>query len=1647
MKNTLHFRKIQHFFFLSFTMLLLLLSGKGYGQTLYEDFNYTSPLNIGGSTSSTGGPVNNWFTHSNSQVGVIAVTSGSLSYTGLQASTGDKVRLPASNSTVPRDVNRATSGTGATIAYYSVLINVADATQLSATTPDYFMCFGATSGTSVTSLGARLGIKSVNSGAQYRLSISNTTTTFTEFAQDLVFGTTYLIVVKYDRGTNPTVASLWVNPSSLGGAEPSGAISNTSGTSTFAAFASICLRNSSSTPKADIDEIRVGTTWASVTPIPLLAAPTVTTTAAVVDSATSATLAGNVTAVNGADVSGNGSVYSTTDATPTIAEGATQLATDTPGIGAGAFSKSTGSVLSVNTLYYYNAYAINSQGTGYGTASSFYTLANLPTTPSVDTPTTTSLNVTLGGSDGNPSTTQYAIQANGGNYVQADGSLAAGVVWQTAATWGIKTVTGLSSSTLYSFAVKARNGANVETAFGTAGTRTTDTVTAANLVLTTGTPAFGDVCVNTEAKASFTFNGFNLNSTDLTVSSSRADTVITYSLTENGTYAASLTIPNSGTSLSNQVVWVKFAPIEELTLAGDVFSISGGGLALPFEFSVTGTAVNTVVSGVTTAAATNITAVAATFNAGTFVIGCSPVTYGIEYSTSAIFTGSQTITDALPYTLSDLEPNTTYYYRAFAIDDVDAAFGAALSFTTSQLAAPNDLPGDPVSYDSFTANWEPVTGADEYRLDVSSYPSFGITTPTTDLFFSEYFEGSANNKYIEIYNGTGASVDLSDYQLILYSNGGVTATNNPPLALSGILANGATIVYKNASAAVYGGAATSSAAINFNGDDAIALFKISTASYVDIFGRIGEDPGSAWTATGISTSDKTLVRKPTVLGGVTVNPVSGFPTLAAEWTQLNIDTVSNLGSHSIDNVTPSFIIENQSVAGTSYPVTGLEGSTNYYYRVRAKSTNSTSANSDVVTVTTDATPPTFGSVSQSGAEEVCDGSEGTFNVTGLLPNSTSTITYNINGGAPQTFTDAVANISGFATFAVTLPASFNGLTLTVTQIERTDVVSPVLTVTTNNTAVIAVQSRYSFFVDADNDGFGSTTTSMECSSSAAVAPTGFATNDEDCDDLDQDINPDATEVNFNGEDDDCDGSIFNGHDEVVSNVTPPSGALAAMTTPITCSVATNTAPYSGASVVHKFRVTRTSPPAAPVEFESATRTFAISSLAIAAYAATYEVQATAIVNGEEQPYNGNTAIYTTPAAPVISTVSEISTNQCNQTLTAINSYIYASNGPAVVQLYDFEVIREVEGLPTHTQVYTTTVPYFRLTSLSMPATYGTVYKVRSRYGYNSFGSEIRSSYSTQCTITTPSMPTVQVVGTQCGQTLASINAYVYSTSGLGSANLYEFKVTRIVAPGETAPAVIEETIPRIVPYFRLTMLENLFIGLGKEYSVSVRYRVNTPGVTPSIQYSDWSPVVCSVFTPEFPTTGIVDAQCNLIDFTPSMTQYIYSGIITGATQYRFRLELFDELSSTPEVPVYSESVDSANNYVTLNQFTGLLPSTTYVVTVAVELYGEFGPFGKDCAVTTPDFGARTATALVSSSFEATAYPNPFANNFTLGVKTSSESSIGVKLFDMVGRLVDQNTLNVAELKNATIGDQYPSGVYNVVITQDGVVKTLRVVKR
>jgi|GEM_PF-1145921 len=296
-----------------------------------------------------------------------------------------------------------------------------------------------------------------------------------------------------------------------------------------------------------------------------------------------------------------------------------------------------------------------------------------------------------------------------------------------------------------------------------------------------------------------------------------------------------------------------------------------------------------------------------------------------------------------------------------------------------------------------------------------------VKAQTTDLLISEYVEGSSNNKYIEIYNGTGASINLNDYQLRLYSNGSTTPSNTN--TLSGTLANNSVIVYKNSGATIYGGTATNATAVGFNGDDAIALFKISTNSFVDIFGNIGCDPGSAWTLGGNTTANKTLVRNVNVCSGITTDPTGcgtgSFPTLGSEWTEFNQDDISNLGSHTNSCITPcvapvtqptNLVLSNitsSSIQGT------FTGNGSDAYLVVASTNPTLSANPN------NTTSYTVGNA-LGGGTVVHNGSATTFTATGLTPSTTYyffIFAYNNTG------------CSGGPLYNITNPLTNNGTTL------------------------------------------------------------------------------------------------------------------------------------------------------------------------------------------------------------------------------------------------------------------------------------------------------------------------------------------------------------------------------------------------------------------------------------------------------------------------------------------------------------------------------------------------------------------------------------------------------------------------------------------
>ncbi|PWB28226.1 endonuclease [Flavobacterium sp. HTF] len=159
------------------------------------------------------------------------------------------------------------------------------------------------------------------------------------------------------------------------------------------------------------------------------------------------------------------------------------------------------------------------------------------------------------------------------------------------------------------------------------------------------------------------------------------------------------------------------------------------------------------------------------------------------------------------------------------------------------------------------------------------------TGTATDLLFSEYIEGSGNNKALEIANNTGSSVSLSAYTIKKQTNGAGSWSTG--LALTGTLTTGSKFVIVNSSISSTcfspssANISTTATELTFNGNDAVGLFK--NGILIDIIGTF--NGGTANFAV-----DVTLRRKSTV-----TSPSTTF-NLSSQWDSYTTDTCNNLAS-------------------------------------------------------------------------------------------------------------------------------------------------------------------------------------------------------------------------------------------------------------------------------------------------------------------------------------------------------------------------------------------------------------------------------------------------------------------------------------------------------------------------------------------------------------------------------------------------------------------------------------------------------------------------------------------------------------------------------------------------------------------------------
>lgn len=196
------------------------------------------------------------------------------------------------------------------------------------------------------------------------------------------------------------------------------------------------------------------------------------------------------------------------------------------------------------------------------------------------------------------------------------------------------------------------------------------------------------------------------------------------------------------------------------------FSTSPSSSSITIEdITISAAALGNTAPIVTTSAASSITATGATFSGNVTDNGGDPVTErGFVYDTNSNPTTSDTKiqdgtgTGAFSEAISGLNPETTYYVRAYAINGEGTSYGSEQIFTTSAVS------GEKFDFESATATY---TGWNTKTLTVEDNdvnPSFTITA-TADKVFKGSENGWAYNGSEGLYFGWDALETQVDFEI------------------------------------------------------------------------------------------------------------------------------------------------------------------------------------------------------------------------------------------------------------------------------------------------------------------------------------------------------------------------------------------------------------------------------------------------------------------------------------------------------------------------------------------------------------------------------------------------------------------------------------------------------------------------------------------------------------------------------------------------------------------------------------------------------------------------------------------------------------------------------------------------------------------
>ena len=369
-----------------------------------------------------------------------------------------------------------------------------------------------------------------------------------------------------------------------------------------------------------------------------------------------------------------------------------------------------------------------------------------------------------------------------------------------------------------------------------------------------------------------------------------------------------------------------------------------------------------------------VSAAASSISANAFTANWSLVTgansYRLDVATDVAFSnfvsGYQDLNvgNVTSFNVTGLSSGSVYYYRVRANNGSGVSDNSNVIMVITLPAAPTLGAASNVTGNSFTVNWNSVTGATGYQLDVSTTNTFGS-------YVSGYQNRDVGN--MNSFNVTGLNPNTIYYYRVRAYNGSGASTNS---GINSVMTGPA------APTASASNVTTSSFTANWNSVSGGSDYRLdvstssSFSSYVSGYQNLsvgnvtnrnvtGLSAGGTYfyrvrASNGTSASDNSNVVSVTLVPAAPVATAAtiSFKAFSANWNAstgasgYRLDVATDI---SFTNYVPGY--QNRDVGNmSSFTVKGLNPNSTYYYRVRAYNVNGITGNSNTITVTT-ASPP------------------------------------------------------------------------------------------------------------------------------------------------------------------------------------------------------------------------------------------------------------------------------------------------------------------------------------------------------------------------------------------------------------------------------------------------------------------------------------------------------------------------------------------------------------------------------------------------------------------------------------------------------------------------------------------------------------------